>query len=563
MAHELTRKQRDEAMAKATPEDGVRLLAGLGAIDAFNLMLEHPHPEQVAALVPLENLYLMLHEMGTDDGLILLELASPEQVQGFVDIDCWAKDLLDIPKARTWMMLINETDDEHFLRHLNQLDLSLLVTFFGRHSVVHKFENLDDAIEFDGPGFLTPDNRYLVQYTCSVEQSKLINALVMRIYNLDQELFALLLEAIYWEYGAEVEEQAFQERSSRMDGRGFPDFFAALELMAAVDVEQFVPGKKIGSQFLADEPGAVMSSSTYLTHYEHPDSLLRRALAVDFPGREQVSVEIMGVANMAVVAARVPFFDLEKVRHLVARTDGYLSLGLEYRVGNDEERAREQLRTYRVIDLHKIGRSLVMTQARRAARLFRRIAIDPTSKAKLLIDGPEGDFVQGLLHHEPQQTGQHDALWSNQIEVDAAAAAIDAVDALARLMSDVFGFTPATARELDIAATNIPDTAELSYRVLFDTFFCHDLLGREPSLRPLSAADLRDLAALLVRVGDKLDLPAERHDEFADWLRATAGETDSALLMPIFDRFTRGLVAELARVDLEPRFRSEVLVALR
>ena len=55
MTDKLTREDRAKAMATATPEDGVALLAGLSAPDAYRLILEHPQPERVVALMPVEN----------------------------------------------------------------------------------------------------------------------------------------------------------------------------------------------------------------------------------------------------------------------------------------------------------------------------------------------------------------------------------------------------------------------------------------------------------------------------------------------------------------------------
>ncbi len=565
MTTELTLAEQKVAMAGATPGEGVDLLAGLPALEAFNLALEHPQPEQVISLLPVESAYLMLHEIGSEDALLLLELTSSDQVKGFIDIDCWDKDRFDIPKLRTWFLLLNELDDERFLRNLHAIDLALLVGFFERHVEVHKIEDLNDPIQVEGPSFLTPDGRYLVEYTCSVEQNRLINAVLVRIYDFDLVLFHLVFEALYWESGADVEEYAYQERNSRLSSRGFPDYFDALDALAVVNVERFKPQKKVAPPALAEEPGVKVSSANYLTHYEHPDSLLRRALAKDFPSREGVSVEIMGLANMAVVAAGVPFFELQAVRELVSRTDGYLSIGLEHRVGQDEEKAREQITIYRCIDIHKIGRSLVMRQARRARRLPAKIAIDGRSANKLLLDPPEGDVVLALLKPEPLYfDGETERQWSALAQVREAETVLDRIESLARLMEDQLGITPAALEGANLAATNFSEAAEVTFRVLFNTFRSHDLLGNKPSLNPLTLVDLRLLADLLVTDdAGRPELPRAQRDAFAQWLQSVAGETEAAMLRPLLDRFTAALVAELAREDIQPQFRRELLLRLR
>jgi hypothetical protein len=550
-------------MAQASPEEGVRLLAGLSANDAFNLVLEHPDPSEVVALTPAPSLYLMMHEIGSDDALTLLELAAPPQVQSFLDMDCWNRDRLDIPKARTWFLLLNELDDEAFMRHIAELDLSFLVTFFAAHLNIHLLDNPDDEFEIDGITTVMADNRRLIQYTCGHEHSRLINALLVRLSHGDLAFFQNLLDAIYWEAGAPTEEAAYEERVSRMDTHGFPDYYAAIEILTTVDVERFVPQRKVASSPLSQAPGAAVSGSQYLVKYEHPDSLLRRALAGSFPGREELAVEIMGLANMATVAAAAPFFELDNVRRLVARTDGYISIGLERIGGDDAEKARELLTTLRVIDLHKIGRSLVMEQAKRARRLLPRIAADRKSINQLLLDGREGDLVAGLLRAEPtRREGGEDLLWTSLEQVNAARETLDAVERLVALMEDELKLTPAAIKELPLAGCNLSEPAVLSYRVLVNTLRCLDLLGRATPLTPLAPDDLQSLYAAVTKQAGVAAWPADSTEAFAAWLRAKVGEDAASALQAIFDRWSAALTAELARREIEPRFRHEVVVRL-
>jgi len=253
------------------------------------------------------------------------------------------------------------------------------------------------------------------------------------------------------------------------------------------------------------------------------------------------------------------------VRRLVVRTDGYLSIGLEHRVGLDEDEAREQLAVYRCLDIHKIGRSLVMRLVKRARAMLKTIAVDRRSPSQLLVDTPEADVVQALLEREPayfSEGKQHS--WSTLAQIRAVDQILQTVAAFAALMDEGFHFTPGTTQLVDLAGTNVPSPADLSYRLMFNTFRCHDLLGHEPSLEPLSPDDLQAVTALFVPGEDgRPDLPQAEHDKLREWLSATVGETDAARLGPLLDRFTRGMIAEIARHDLALRYRLEILVHTR
>jgi len=551
-----------QAMEKATPEQGVELIAGLSGLDAFNLILEHPTPEAVVKLIPMESLYLMVHELGSQDAMILLELASPEQVQGFIDLDCWDRDRLDLPKARTWFLLLNELDDGAFISHIKEIDLALLVIFFREHLNLHRIDNLDDELPEGAMYVATPDGRHLIEYICSVEQSRIINALLMRIYRLDLDFFLYLLEALYWEGGADTEETAYNQRMWRLELLGFPDYYNSLEILAVVDVDRFAPPRKVAPAPRAKQPGAKVAGSQYLVKFEHPVSMLRQVLAEEFNGRDQILMEIMTVANMAMMAARVSFVDIEKVRHMVRRTDGYLNIGLQRLAGTNLAAAREVLLTYRMTDLHKIGRSLVVREARRAKALLPGLAVDGRSPEQLMLDGPERDLVFGLVQSEPvrHQAGK-DEPWTELDEVKRAAATINALERLMKLLEENFQITPQKIGDLYLQRTNYANAAELTFRVLTNTFRAHDLLGHPPQLTPLTEEEVRELTAKMGMKKKKMVWPQDKLSEFNEWLGTLAGK-EAKPLIEIFSRYINALVTELTHRNLEHKLRSELLVSV-
>lgn len=545
------------AMQQATPREGAELIAGLPAVDAFNLMLEHDHPEQIVALLPPENLYLMVHEIGAEDALILLEMATPEQVQGFFDIDCWQRDRLVLPKARTWMLLVNEMGDDSFIANIKKLDFAMLVLFFRRHLKLYKLENPDDAVPMDGPTLLSPDGRHLIRYTCGTEQSKLVNTLLLRISKLDVDFYLYLQEAIYWETDAVAEETAYEDRHGRLESRGFPDYYDSLEIYTTVDPDNFAPPHKVVSK-ATDETAAKIAGSSYLVRFEHRESLLRRALADEFPGRDEATVEIMGLTNMVAVADNVSFIDLENVRGIVARTDGYLNIALQHLNGDDIVAARRTLTEIRAADLFRLGYSLIVRLAHRARGTIARATVDGKSADQLLLDGSERDLVYGLLqkHMTRLQDGEAQN-WTELEQVRNAERQLTQIQALIDLMHDELGFTPDFAAHLFIARCNVADNAELTYRILFNTFFCHDWLGRKPAPTPLSREDLDTLA-------DRLDdgaIPVERREQFRAWLDEKAGENADDVWL-ILERYLQGLAAELAHSDMPPQHRHQVLVKI-
>ncbi|MBC7795181.1 MAG: hypothetical protein H7Z43_15860, partial [Clostridia bacterium] len=71
-------------------------------------LLEAPNlREQVEALDPLEAYYLV-KEIGLDSALPILRAATPEQLQTFVDLDCWVQSEPDASEMGVWLSAFAE-----------------------------------------------------------------------------------------------------------------------------------------------------------------------------------------------------------------------------------------------------------------------------------------------------------------------------------------------------------------------------------------------------------------------------------------------------------------------
>src|SRR6185437_2737081 len=63
-------------------------------------ILAEPEAARLVPLLPVQELYYAIEEVGLADAGELVALASPEQVQGLIDLDAWERDHLDEAKMR-------------------------------------------------------------------------------------------------------------------------------------------------------------------------------------------------------------------------------------------------------------------------------------------------------------------------------------------------------------------------------------------------------------------------------------------------------------------------------
>src|SRR5262249_28120710 len=66
-------------------------------------ILSEPDAAKLVPQLPVQELYYAIKEVGLADAEELVALATPEQVQGFVDLDVWERDHVDERRVSAWM----------------------------------------------------------------------------------------------------------------------------------------------------------------------------------------------------------------------------------------------------------------------------------------------------------------------------------------------------------------------------------------------------------------------------------------------------------------------------
>ncbi|MBZ0272740.1 DUF6178 family protein [bacterium] len=531
-------------VSRGTPEEAARVVMRAGGREAAALIFEHPDPESVMAVIPAESAYLLIKQLGEDDALELLELATDEQVQALFDIDCWDKDRLRLDPSRKWFHILAELPDDRFIRAAKRLDLAFFVLFFKRHMEVERFDELIDWNLPESPNlYMPPDRRHVIKYQGKEALVRFVHELSQKIYRLDVEFYYHVLEAIYWEIGSQLEEDAYETRTARLSDMGFPDYYSAIEVFAPCDPEKFRPRKKIMPKADDEDFGEQASRERFL-EVRGPDNLLRRVLAREFPERDAVIREIMALANMVSVAERVAFADIERVRDVVQATSGYLNIGIEHLAERAIDAATTIVRERRLVDVYRIGRSLVTRLGKRAGALIKLAATDRKTTDALMLPHALSGFVRELTAFEPRRVdGEGTArLFGDLSEVEAASETLARIERFVRLFHDELGITPEVLDNVPMLGLNHDREGALNYRTLFCTAYANDALGRELAPQALHVEDLPKVYERFDLAGRKRHLNETARAQFKEWLDARG----AADLWPMFDELFERLADELA-----------------
>lgn len=548
------------------PETAVQIITSLDPVTAYDLIFEHPDPPAVAKAIPFEDAYLLVKGVGETDALDFLEMLDVEKIQGFLDLDCWDKDRLSASKAHEWLTILMEFSDGRFLKQMKEMDNYLKVAIFKPFAETIKIEEPDENPFYEVEDiFVTPDNRYAIRFSGTEDQKKLAYEAIIRIYRLDLKHFYWLLEGIYWETFIELEEYAYQDKTARLSARGFPDYYSALEIFATVDPEKFSPPDKYTDD--GKVPGDKRENSMFLEKQKHGDSLLRRCLLHLGVNAGPVQIELITLVNMVSLANQLSFSDIFEIGQTALRVDGYLSLAIEYLSGDNLDTGAKLLSDKRLLDLYKIGRSLVLKETRKLRTHVRKAAIDPTTTKHLLLGSPYHEFVDGMLRIDPtivDEDGSERFVSDLQV-LSEARKRIDAIIQIIRIMVDHFGFTAQSVRSTRILGTNQPSRVDVLYTQLFCTSFVNDMLGRDFLPEPLSREECLKIASQLEPKGEDMAIARADKDKMYKWLAEKESRLHS-LTKDYFESLFEKMAIELSvfekSIERDVRFISSLIIKL-
>ena len=503
------------------PKEAVKIIAGQDPKTAYELVFEHNDPPAVVEAMPFQDAYLLVKQIGETDALDLLEMMDSRKIQGFFDLDCWEKDRLSLERLLEWLTILMEFEDDRFLHQLKGMDKFLQLFLLKRFINVIKIEEPSENPYLGVENvFVTPDQKYAVEVFGEEHQAQFLFVVMQRLYRIDMHFFYWLLEGIYWEDPNDLEEEAYQQKVNRLESNGFPEYYIALEVFSTIDPNQFKPSEKIApfdrDEEDEDEPEV---STAFLQRVEIADSLFRRALLQVTAGLPDVHLELISLTNMVCMASQLSFADFEAVSEVVKLVDGYLSLGLEHLVGDVPEAAAGLLTRHKLLDIYKIGRSLVVIQGRRLRSIIPKTASDRKTIRKVMFDPPHSEFIEKMLMRDPRMVfaDGKPVYISDMKQLAQAKTMIDMIRQVTSLMHDRFGFDPDTVSNLRLLGANIRG-ADLSYQSLFCTSFANDMLGRKFAPTPLSYEEAGKLREMTMKKEGNWTLDEVHLAGFRQWL---------------------------------------------
>jgi hypothetical protein len=344
---------------------------GYRRIDA--LLSTDDAPAAIAALTPNE-VFELVHEVGFEDAQPLIELATPQQIQGCFDLDGWQKDQIDIVSLKPWLTALIEAGFEKVGQVWANLDSELRALIMQRTVIVYDTtQNEGPEEDNDEPIMPTPDRFFLLELKGDEDTQRLTQRLVEDLYRADLDLARHTIMAARSEPPAELEELSYRWRSGRLADLGYVDFYDALDLFRPLMPDQVHIGEQSQDKTIQEVD---MHLPIVVAEEVIGRSFLARAMnSIEDPVEAgRLEQTLMVLVNRVLAAGRAKPGQPEVLRRGALYASATLSLGLETIARSDLERAQQALRTIGMHRLFRVGYTVTQKLAKLATALAPRSA---------------------------------------------------------------------------------------------------------------------------------------------------------------------------------------------
>ena len=288
----------------------------------------------------------------------LLPHITEEQWTGVLDLDLWSRDIVDTTAFISWARYIVKAEDAVARKLVRAIDPELWELTFKREFQIHVGidENEFDTDLSPQGGLKTPDGHFLIGLPLDSDKAQLTQSLILRLYELDPNYSAFLLNACCEQTAVEIEEGAYQNKKRRVEDLGFQDYFDAIGIYTYRPEKWVLPKKKetplrtISSQQL--EPGAQDTEGL----------LLFQALGlIEQPLDRQILLEeLLFIGNKIASADCVFPAEVDLVKKAIRKAISGINLGLECWSGGDLQKAADGLIRHYLQSLFQVAYSRLM-----------------------------------------------------------------------------------------------------------------------------------------------------------------------------------------------------------
>lgn len=496
-------------------KDQLTLVLKAKGQDRQNLILSSNKSRELVQAIPEEELFFTIKEIGEADALELITLTTPRQMEYIFDIEFWLKDKFRAGEALKWFRLLQKCGEEKIFKTLHHMSLDILVVFLKKYIRVYKLEE-EEGIQA-GKNFFTLDNFYYLDFKYKKFGRTELENLIKIMRDMDPGLYMRVMESLYWEIDAEIEEEAFRFRCARMADKGFPDLEQAQALYQFIE-----PDKCRTYETIKDEADFKLQGkrwgSIIPSHYFNlgdEKSFLNRVILANI-GKEhfdRLVGEMVSISNKVLIADTIDLSNLELVSETLKKASSYINIGLEYLAQRDFQKGIEVISQWYLEHIFRVGFSLLLKLRRKAHAIKMDERFFPGDDGWCLLVSPYRDVIQGLVERPPLlYEGVVDPKkveyrhFRNLREVNKIDKLLDNILFWGELHFSVYEFRLDDIRKLDFSRCYPSNIYHIDFTMLSLTAFANQVLDGEFKFSPVKRDRLNIFLSTIFKKGEHTPL---------------------------------------------------------
>ncbi len=512
----------------------------------YDLLLDAVDCRQLLQLLPAQDLYLLVKELGREDSMDLIAMASVAQITVCIDLDSWAGDQIDGDKSLEWLLAALGGEEEEQLQRLYDFDFELLVLILQRSITVLKGpEDLCDDDQEPGSGTMPYEFEFLDD-----ERAKPLMTLVSALFCRDEIFCRRLMEGLRSELPTALEEEVYQQRRNRLLDYGFPDTVDAMAVYARLDVAAFDLDEYSRPSTLP-EPGPVAPG--FVLTPMSSQYLLAEVLAA---GIDASSVwDLSFLLNRVMVADGVDVGDSAAVQQTLEQVYGCLNIALEQLCGSSLAKALEVFGGTYLLGLFRLGYNILLRLQQEARNLL-------GSTIGAYLDGPYVALVTALQGRRPCYCIAFDGVaqagvlpFSTLRQVESTRQRLAEGEVQRCLFEERFAFELPRRQEFEMNGTVADEFEQTTLSDFFLTALANRLLGRDFVPTPILPAELMILHRLITENGRVSEALRQQTLDWLESLEPGAGSFGGFCLAIWDEEF-----CALDSAALDPRYIGGLLV---
>jgi hypothetical protein len=333
-AKSLQTKKIDRQKALAVERRKILAMSPEKALDAI---AEHPYPVTLVQSMADEDLYFLVHNIGPEDALPVVGLASNQQWEYLMDMEGWNRDRMDSHSMTRWFRRLLNADNDRFTHWITNDKKEDFAFYLYRNVELHIREYDQDLGEISDD-FFSEDQTYYVrlrpypqeQTPLQEERDQFLTDLLRRISVFDIDRYRNLLLESTALVPAEAEEELYRLRNVRLAEKGLLPPEEAVGVYQAIKTADLTTRRRKPGTF----NGRIVDNYLLPIDPDRPTAdanLFARTLAQiqDEDILQGLQAEFAGLCNQVIAADQKKIREKEALTQVVQKVGDYISIGLE------------------------------------------------------------------------------------------------------------------------------------------------------------------------------------------------------------------------------------------